>query len=309
VTGGAGFVGSHLVDRLIDSDWRVVSVDNLSTGSLGNVNPNAEFHELDIASKEFGSVYDSARPDVVFHLAAQASVAISVREPLRDANENVMGLLNVLEYVRQSPGTRILFASTGGAIYGEPSRLPATETDPCQPISPYAASKLAAEMYLGVYERAYGLDYTVLRLANVYGPRQDPHGEAGVVAIFARAMLANDPVTIFGDGSIERDYAYVSDITEAFATAATAGKSGIYTIGTGIGVSVNEICGGLKQITRTISAITNGPPRPGDISRIYLSAEKAKRELAWEPTVSLEDGLLMTANSFAGGSGVQRGTR
>ena len=304
VTGGAGFIGSHIVDRLVDEGWRVAVIDDLSSGHSAYVNPQAELHEIDICDEGLGEVVRRISPDTVFHLAAQISVAVSAREPLLDARINVIGLLNLLESLRSLEGhgaegmPRFVFTSTGGAIYGEPESNPVREDDPTRPESPYAAAKLACEGYLGMYRAAYGLNYSILRLGNVYGPRQDPHGEAGVVAIFARAMLAGNPVRIFGDGEDERDYVYVSDVVDAFMAASDRGDSGPYNIGSGAGTSVNHLFGELAGLTDWQGQPEFLPPREGDIHKVSLDAGLARRELGWTPTVELGDGLIKTMEFF-----------
>ena len=299
VSGGAGFIGSHLVDALVARGDQVTVIDDLSTGRHANLNPAAAFHQVDICDPAaLERAFASASPQTVFHLAAQISVALSVREPARDARVNVMGSLNVLDAARRSGSPKVVFASTGGAIYGEPERLPVEESDDCRPISPYAASKLAVEHYLATYRVAYGLDYTILRLGNIYGPRQDPHGEAGVVAIFARAMLADEEVTIFGDGNDERDYVYVSDAVDALVRASETGRPAAYNVGSGEGASVNFLATELARLTGYRREPVHGDPRAGDIRRLKLNAQKARRELGWRPEVPLEDGLQRTVEFF-----------
>lgn len=298
VTGGAGFIGSHLVDRLVDEGFRVVVVDNLSSGKRSNLHPSAEFQERDIRDRAVRDLVKEVAPSVVFHLAAQISVSVSARDPILDAEINVLGSLNVLEGVRQVRGAKFVFVSTGGAIYGEPEEMPVPETTPCAPASPYGTSKLAVEQYLGTYQRAYGLEYAVVRLGNIYGPRQDPHGEAGVIAIFSRAMLANDTVTIFGDGEDERDYVFVEDTVDGIFKAATSRTAGPYNIGTGMGTSVNQLARILWDLTGYRKEPVHAPPRPGDIHRIYLDAARARSELGWNPRVELDEGLQRTVAFF-----------
>lgn len=310
VTGGAGFVGSHIVDRLVSEGWRVAVIDDLSSGKSAYVNPQAELHEIDICDEGLGDLVRQISPDTVFHLAAQISVAVSAREPLLDARVNVIGLLNLLEAITSLQGSkadaahgerdlpRFVFTSTGGAIYGEPERNPVKEEDPARPESPYAAAKLACEGYLGVYRATYGLDYSILRLANIYGPRQDPHGEAGVIAIFARAMLAGNPVKIFGDGEDERDYVYVSDAVDAFMAVSDHGGAGPYNIGSGAGTSVNYLFGELARLTEWQGTPQYVAPRKGDIHKVSLDAGLAHRDLGWTPAVTLGDGLIKTIEYF-----------
>lgn len=298
VTGGAGFIGSHLVDRLVRDGMNVAIIDDFSTGKRSNLNEAAELYDIDICDENLVEVIKEISPDIVYHLAAQISVSISTREPVDDARINIMGLLNLLEALRATKLPRFIFASTGGAIYGEPERNPVSETDPCRPESPYAASKLAAEGYLGTYKAAYGLDYSIVRLGNVYGPRQEPHGEAGVIAIFARAMIANCPVKIFGDGKDERDYVYVSDIVEGFLKASEKGGSTVYNLGSGIGTNTNDLAARLIVLTETSVRPKHGPPRPSDIHMVRLNPEKAREQLGWEVTVDLDEGMKSTVDFF-----------
>jgi len=298
VTGGAGFIGSHLVDRLVLDGMDVAIIDNFSTGKHSNLNDAARQYDIDIGDENLVEVVEEISPDIVFHLAAQISVSVSTREPLNDARTNVMGMLNLLEALRATKLPRFIFASTGGAIYGEPERNPVSETDPCRPESPYAASKLAAEGYLGTYKAAYGLDYSIVRLGNVYGPRQEPHGEAGVIAIFARAMIANEPITIFGDGNDERDYVYVSDIVNGFLKAAEKGGPTVYNLGSGIGTNANELADRLITLTETRVRPEYGPPRPGDIHMVRLNPKKARDQLGWKVAVGLDEGMKFTVDFF-----------
>jgi UDP-glucose 4-epimerase len=255
---------------------------------------------MDIRNPEVQSVVAEIRPDIVFHLAAQISVSISAREPQLDADVNIGGALNLLEGIRAGDGktAKIVYVTSGGTAYGEPEIIPADESTPVHPLSPYGASKLAVETYLPIYEKLCGLNYSIIRLANVYGPRQDPHGEAGVVAIFAKAMLAGKPLTIFGDGNDERDYIYVQDVVDAIARAAEGTLPGPFNVGTGIGTSTNRIFEVVAQHCGHSEAASHGPDRPGDINRISLDPSKAKRELGWESQVSLEDGLKTTVDWF-----------
>ena len=298
VTGGAGFIGSHLVDRLLADGERVAVVDDLSSGRTVNLSGDAELHELDICSTEIASAVVQIRPDIVFHLAAQMSVAVSVREPMLDARINVMGSLNLMEAVRGSGDAKFVLASTGGANYGEPERIPVVETDPRRPLSPYAASKLAVEQYLATYRAAYSFDYSIVRLGNVYGPRQDPHGEAGVIAIFTRAMLAGEPVRIFGDGTDQRDYVYVSDAVDAALRAAQDGEPTAYNVGSGVGTAVNMLARRLSELTGYRREPAYAAAREGDLRRVALDSTKAERELGWCRQVGLDEGLERTVDYF-----------
>jgi UDP-glucose 4-epimerase len=294
VTGGAGFIGSHVVDRLLQQGFHVAVVDNLSTGKPGNVSQSAAFYNVDIRSRKLGGIFRQEQPEVVFHLAAQASVPSSIARPVEDARNNVLGSLNLLEQCKRYKVERFIYTSTGGALYGDPQQLPCAETDPIRPVSPYGASKFAAEVYVGCYAILGGFQYSVLRCANVYGPRQDPLGEAGVIAIFAKQMLDGDRVVIFGDGNYERDFVYVSDVVEANMKALEQTNSDVYNIGTGSGTSVNSIASKLFELTGYLKKPDHGPVREGDVSKIYLDVRKAKRDLGWTPKVSLDQGLANT---------------
>lgn len=300
VTGGAGFIGSHLVDSLVEAGDDVLAIDDLSSGKQSNLNSAARLEEMDVGSERVPEIVASFAPDRVFHAAAQISVSLSAREPMTDAKTNVLGTLNVLDAIRNTPGepAKFIFVSTGGAMYGEPEDLPAPETLPAMPGSPYGASKRAIEVYLPVYERLFGIAHTTLRLANVFGPRQDPHGEAGVVAIFSRAMLAGGQVTIFGDGTDERDYVYVGDVADALVKAAESGGAGPYNVGTGKGTNVNDLFGILAELCRYEQSANYGPPRTGDIARISLDSSLLSKELGWSPGTDLVDGLATTVAWF-----------
>ena len=298
VTGGAGFIGSHVVDRFIDLGYSVAVVDDLSSGHQRNLNKAARYYKLDIRSDRLSEVFEEERPHYVDHHAAQLSVQSSVRDPINDAQINILGSLNLLENARKHGVKKVIFSSSGGAIYGEPGYRPCDEEHPVRPISPYGVAKYAVETYLLFYRQVYGLNYTVLRYANIYGPRQDSHGEAGVVAIFAQAMLEDRDPLIFGTGEQERDYLFVDDVTEANVLALGKGDVGVYNIGTGIGTSVNRIFDILSRILDYKRDAAHGDSRSGDVFKIHLDISKAQRELGWTPTISLEDGLRKTAEYF-----------
>ena len=298
VTGGAGFIGSHVVDRFLALGHKVVVVDDLSTGRQRNLNPAARFYCLDIRDPALKEVFERERPDVVDHHAAQMNLRRGVAEPLFDAEVNILGSLNVLECARAVGTGKIIYISTGGGVYGEPRNLPCDEAHPIDPLSPYGASKHTVEHYLHMYHENYGLDYTVLRYPNVYGPRQDPNGEAGVVAIFTGHMLRDEPVTINGDGNQERDFVFVSDCVEANVLALEGGSGGIYNIGGGVGTSINQIFTALAQLTGYQCEPIHGPPKLGEPYRIYLNASLARRELGWQPATSLQVGLAQTVEYF-----------
>src|SRR5437867_2132073 len=291
VTGGAGFVGSHLVDRLLADGYGVCVVDDLSTGSTNNVSPQAELHRVDIC--DAAPLHDVAlrfRPEVVFHAAAQTDVRRSVREPDFDARVNVVGGLNVLRAAAAAGARRIVYASSA-AVYGNAARVPVSETEPTRPISEYGASKLAFEHYLGAYSARGLIEYAALRYANVYGPRQRSTGEAGVVAIFTRKMLAGEPVTIFGDGTKTRDYVYVADVVEATVRAAQGPAGAIANLGWGHEVSDLKLFREIAAATGYAKEPTHAADRPGDIGRMSLDAAVARRTWDWTPTVALRDGV------------------
>ncbi len=298
VTGGAGFIGSHVVDFLIEDGYAVAVVDDLSAGRRENVHPQARLHQVDIRSADLAGVFDAERPEFVVHLAAQASVAVSVADPLRDAAVNILGSVNLLENCVRVGVAKIVYVSTGGALYGEPQYLPCDEAHPIQPLSPYGASKHTVEHYLHLYQHIHGLRHTTLRLANIYGPRQDPFGEAGVVAIFTQRMLDGEQAVIYGDGDQERDFVYVEDCARAALLALSRGDGQAYNIGSGQGTTINHLFAVMKDLTGYERDARYDPPRPGDVYRSFLDASKAQRELGWEPQVSLEEGLRRTVAHF-----------
>ena len=300
VTGGAGFIGSHVVDLLLSRGNRVTVVDNLSTGRRANLDPAALLVEMDLRSRDLADLFRQIQPEVVFHLAAQASVAVSVSSPEMDAEVNIIGTLNLLEQCRAAGVRSIVYSSTGGALYGEAGRLPCTEDSPVNTLSPYGASKYAAEQYIKLYGRLYGQDYAILRYANVYGPRQDPYGEAGVVAIFVERMLKGTELIIFGDGDQQRDFVYVGDVARANLLALERGSGQTLNIGCGIGTTVNEIFLRLQRVTAYQKEPSYEAPRLGDIYRITLDPSKARQVLGWEPAISLEEGLGHTVDFLAG---------
>ena len=299
LTGGAGFIASHVVDRYLQHGFQVVIVDDLSTGRTSNLNSAAVFYRLDVRSPQLAEIFEKERPDYVNHHAAQMDVRRSVAQPLFDADVNILGSINLIECAKRYQVKRFVYISTGGAVFGEPEYLPCDEGHPINPICQYGISKHTVEHYLYLYHANYGLNYTVLRYPNVYGPRQDPHGEAGVVAIFTGQMLADKQVVINGDGEQLRDYAYVGDCAQANLLALTRDAgSGIYNLGSGRGTTVNEIFQALKAITAYQRPPVYGPAKVGETRRIYLDARKAQRELGWVPEVSLEHGLANTVAYF-----------
>jgi UDP-glucose 4-epimerase len=294
VTGGAGFIGSNVVDRYIELGHEVLVVDDLSMGKAAQVNASAKFYEVDICTPAFVDLVLRERPDVINHHAAQTSVRISVEDPLNDCHRNVVGSLNVLEAARRAGTGKVIYISSGGAIYGEPVSLPCTEDNPIRPDSPYGATKHAPEHYLDIYARIYGLRFTTLRYGNVYGPRQDPFGEAGVIAIFTARMLAGETPTINGTGEQERDFVYVGDVVEANVCALEAGDGEAFNIGSGVGTTVNEIFRQVARATGYTGEAAYGPAKAGETFRIYLDVSRAAERLSWRPATSLEDGLAQT---------------
>ena len=302
VTGGAGFIGSHVVDAYLEAGHEVIVIDNLTAGKRENVSPEARFYEVDLEDLPgLEEVFARERPEVVNHHAAQAAVPRSVEDPPYDARVNVLGMIHLLECCARFDVHKVIYASTGGALYGEPQQIPVPEEHPIRPKSPYGASKYAAEVYLRCYHELYGLPYVTLRYANVYGPRQDPYGEAGVIAIFARALLAGQRPTIFGDGTQTRDFVYVGDVAQANLLASGDLPTPTLTvnIGTGQETSVNEIFHLLKGLTGFQGEPRYAPPRPGDVYRIALRAARAQELLGWIPQTPLEEGLRRTVESFA----------
>ncbi len=300
VTGAAGFIGSNLVDRLLDDDHEVVGVDNLSRGTRANL-PDSElgagrgfsFIEADVTDPAFVETVDDV--EVICHLAAQIDVRASVRDPIEDARLNVLGTINVLEAARKAGVRKVVFTSSGGAIYGEPERMPVDETTPTNPLSPYAASKVCGETYLGMYHALYGLETTALAPSNVYGPRQDPFGEGGVVAIFGNALLRGRSATIFGDGSAVRDYVFVDDVTDAFARAlGDLGDGRRFHVGTGVGTSVRELHSAIAAAAGAADKPVFGTARLGELQAIVLNANAARDRLGWLPQTPLTDGIMKT---------------
>ena len=298
VTGGAGFIGSHLVDRLLALEYRVVIIDNLSGGKLKNLNPAATFHHSDITQSSVNEVFQREQPDLVFHLAAQTSVPYSTREPVKDSEINVVGTLRMLEAVQRFGVDKLIFSSTGGALYGDPEVDPCPDDHPVIPLSPYGMSKYLGEQYMEFYHRLYRLNFTSLRYGNVYGPRQDPHGEAGVVAIFSQAMLECKQPEIFGDGEQERDFVCVDDVVEANILAIDRGDGMHMNVGTGQRTSINRVFELLKSIIGYRWDAVHGPARLGDVYQISLDSARAAQELGWTPQVDLEEGLRRTVDYF-----------
>ncbi len=293
VTGGAGFIGSHVVDLLVAEGHEVAVLDNFGHGKPRNLNPRATVHRLDVVSPALGSLIQDVRPEVVFHLAAQMSVKASVDDPLYDARVNVLGLVNLLEACVEHGVRKVVYASSG-ATYGNPSYLPIDEDHPQSPESPYGITKLAGEHYLRYYATTRDLDFTALRYGNVYGPRQDAAGEAGVIARFIDQLLIGQVPTIHWDGEQTRDYVYVGDVARANLAAATAGTGRCYCIGTGVGTSVNRLYEILTTIVGVDVPPRRAPRRQGDLRSAYYDVSRARRDLSWSPVVGLEEGLRRT---------------
>ncbi len=300
VTGGAGFIGSTLVDRLLAEGHAVDVVDDLSSGSLGNLSEaranrdhELKVHQIDIRDPAVEELISRRRPEVVFHLAAQADVRVSVARPVFDAEVNIVGSLNVLEGARLGGARKVVFASSGGTIYGEPAPadLPVRESHPQQPLSPYGVAKRVVTDYLHVYRELHALEFTSLAMANIYGPRQDPHGEAGVVAIFAALLLDEAPCTIFGDGNQTRDFVYVDDAVDAFVRAADRGSGLLCNIGTGVETSVNTLHATMAAAAGSTVPVTHAPARAGELARSALDPSRAGMHLGWEPWTDLADGV------------------
>jgi UDP-glucose 4-epimerase len=301
VTGGAGFIGSHIVDQCIAAGHEVAIVDNLweeGGGKTQNINPQATFYRADVTDDvALARIFDEVRPEIVSHQAAQHSVAISTKNPQLDACVNVLGLLNVLTNCTRTGTRKIVFASSG-ATYGTPTSLPITEETPQRPESPYGITKMVTEHYLRYWQADHGLTYTALRYGNVFGPRQDPNGEAGVIAIFAKRFLNHDSVRIDWDGEQQKDYVYVEDVARANVLALEKGDNDIFCIGTGRGASVNELYRLLEKITGYSPPIVRAPKRPGDIYLAYFDCSKAARVLGWHPQETLEEGIRKTVDFF-----------
>ncbi len=300
VTGGAGFIASHVSDRLLSLGQQVVIVDNLSTGKRENLPEAATFYEIDIRDRDLDKVFEAEKPQIVIHHAAHANVTESVRNPSHDASVNIGGSINLLECCVRHDVERVVYASTGGALYGEACYLPADEAHPIDPVSPYGVSKHAVEQYLYAYRETHGLEYVVLRYPNVYGPRQDAHGEAGVVAIFSLQLLSGRQPTIFGDGGKTRDYCYVGDIVDANILALTADHTATYNLGRGIEVSDLEVFETVLEAVGSHVTPVFAAVRPGEVEHIALDASKAERDLGWKWKVDLTDGVAAAVKYYRG---------
>lgn len=298
ISGGAGFIGSHIADKYIELGHQVVIVDNLVTGQKENIPPKATFYEMDICDQALRQIFEKEKPEIVSHQAAQMDVRKSVEDPIYDATVNVLGGLNLFQNCAKHYVKKVIFASTGGAIYGEQDYFPADENHLLRPLSPYGITKLTTEKYLYFYLQTYKLNYTILRYANVYGPRQNPHGEAGVVAIFTTKMLKGEQPIINGDGKQTRDYVYVGDVVAANAIALKTAQNKIYNIGTGIETDVNVLFNEIKEAMGKDFPEVHGPAKAGEQLRSVLDNSLIQKEQRWKPSVSLSEGLKMTVESF-----------
>jgi UDP-glucose 4-epimerase len=298
VTGGAGFIGSHVADAFIEQGHEVVIVDNLSMGRMENVNPQAKFVNMNIQDPQIAELFENEGFDVVNHHAAQMDVRLSVADPIFDAQNNIFGTINLLQAAQKNGVKKIIFISSGGAIYGEQDYFPADEEHPTRPLSPYGITKLTGEKYVQFYQHVYNLNFVILRYANVYGPRQNPKGEAGVVAIFSSRMLTGGQPVINGDGLQTRDYVFVRDVVNANLKALDYEESNYFNIGTGIETTVNELFHELNHLTNANAKEVHRAAQPGEQMRSVLNIEKAKKILNWTPQISLNEGLAKTVEYF-----------
>lgn len=299
VTGGAGFIGSNLVHKLIQRRHKVVVIDNLSTGFKSNLHPQAKFYKVDICSAVIDKIFQKEKFDYILHYAAQVDVRKSLQNPILDVEVNISGSISLLRSCQKHKVKKVVFASTGGAIYGEQSYFPADEKHLELPISPYGVAKLSVEKYLHFYNKAYGIPYVAIRYANIYGPRQNPKGDSGVVAIFSEKLLKNETLTIYGKGEQTRDYVYVEDAVNAAILALKSKQTGSFNIGTGKETSVNQLYQMMKTKTGSGSSVTYAPFRAGEQRRSCIDYTKAKKLLGWKPSFDLYSGLDLTLKYYA----------
>jgi len=298
VTGGAGFIGSHIVEAYLAEGHEVAVVDNLATGRRANVPRGATLHEVDLHALELKTIFAEFQPEIVNHHAAQASVKVGTADPVHDLEVNGGGTARLLQLAIENGVRKVIYSSSGGTVYGEPEFLPVTEEHPIAPRSNYGTSKYVGELYIQLAARTAGVDYTIFRYGNAFGPRQDPHGEAGVIAIFTGLMLAGQPCTIDGDGEQKKDYLYVGDIARANVLALTGGSGLVANVGTGEGVTVNHIFRTLSEATANTIEAQYGPPRAGDVRNFWLDYSTIAREMGWSPGVSFEEGVRLTVESL-----------
>jgi len=298
VTGGAGFIGSNIIDSYILNGHDVVVLDNFYSGKKEYINPKATFYEMDVTDKKISDIFSKERFDIVNHHAAQMNVRLSVEDPIFDAKINVLGILNLLENCRKYGVKKFIFASSGGAVYGDQDKYPISEDAKRKPYSPYGMSKKISEDYIDYFHRIYGLKYTNLRYPNVYGPRQNPHGEAGIVAIFLDLLINNQNVKIYGDGTQIRDYIFISDVVKANNIVLNKGDNNSFNVGTGVPTNVNQIYEKLKKITNSNGVSVNVSKKEGDVMKNYLNSGKAKSFLDWEHKIDLDQGLKLTYEWF-----------
>ena len=298
VTGGAGFIASNVADAFINEGHNVVIIDDFSSGKQENINPKAKVYRMDIQDSNVENIFRDEKIEVMCHHAAQMDVRRSVSDPKFDASVNVLGFLNLMETGRKYGLKKVIFSSTGGAIYGEQDYFPADEQHPNRPLSPYGITKLVTEKYLFFYKEIYGIDHVILRYANIYGPRQNPHGEAGVVAIFTERMLKGEQPTINGEGKQTRDYVFVGDVVQANLLALKYNGSNIFNIGTGIETDVNQLFHHIKKLTGSTCEEKHAPAKAGEQMRSVISSQKISEMLGWKPTVTLEEGLKRTVEFF-----------
>ncbi|MBA31554.1 MAG: UDP-glucose 4-epimerase [Chloroflexi bacterium] len=302
ITGAAGFIGSNLTHKLLDKNIEVLAIDDFSSGKINNIpkkHKNLSLNKMSILDENLEKLIMDFNPDITYHLAAQISVSSSTKNPLYDAKINIMGSINLLEIIKKlDQKHKFIYVTSGGTVYGEPKNLPAPENNPIEPLSQYGASKYSIENYLKIYNKLYQTKYTILRLGNVYGPKQDPHGEAGVVAIFIKAMLTQKHFEIYGDGKNQRDYIYVDDVINAIMLAAESNEFGPFNIGTGIGTSTNKIFSIISKYCEFSDLPIYSKPRPGDINKIILDINKAKKEINWFPKFNIDEGIKRTVDWF-----------
>ena len=291
ITGGAGFIGSNIADSLIDEGHKIIIVDDFSTGKTKNLNPKVIFYNIDIKNIEFEKIFMEHKIDIIYHLSTEMNVRKSMEQPSSYADVNIIAGINILNMMAKYKVKKIIYSSTGGAIYGEPEYFPVDENHPIRPLSPYGVSKYCIEQYIEFYSSLYGMDYTILRYSNVYGKRQDPQRGTGIIAIFIGAALSNSNPTIFGDGEQLRDFVYIDDVVSANKLAMTNGSRNIFNIGAGVDISINTLYKHVKKILPDIKEPIYAPRLPGEVFKISLNIDKAKKILNWSPQIDIREGL------------------